>query len=100
LFPDDESLRQTIAMVTKTCQEFSEIDPRSDGYRYPIDSKGQRSTKRHQVVNLRAFADRMTSVLEDLDTIHFGLNIEADMAQEVYEAVESLLSSVVKGEEP
>jgi hypothetical protein len=100
LFPDDESLRQAIAMVTETCHEFSEIDPRSDGYRYPIDSKGQRSTKRHQVVNLRSFADRMSSVLEDLDTIHFGLNIETDVAQEVYVAVESLLSSVVKREEP
>jgi hypothetical protein len=42
----------------------------------------------------------MSSVLEDLDTIHFGLNIKTDVAQEVYEAVESLLSSVVKGEEP
>ena len=83
----------------ETCDEFSEIDPRSDGYRYPIDSKGERSTKEHQMINLRAFADRMSSVLEDLDAIHFGLDIETDVAQEVYEAVESLLASVVKGEE-
>ena len=93
LFPDDESLRQTIAMVTETCHEFSEIDPRSDGYRYPIDSKGQRSTKRRQVVNLRSFADRMSSVLEELDIIHCGLDMETYQAEEVYEAVESLLSS-------
>ena len=99
LFPEDESLRQAIAMVTETCHEFSDIDPRSDGYRYPIDSKGQHSTKRHQRVNLRAVVDRMSSVLEDLDTIHFGLNIETEVAQKVYEAVESLLSSVVKREE-
>ncbi len=98
LFPEDEKLCQVVATVTETCHEFSEIDPRSDGYRYPIDSKGQRSTKRHQMVNLRAFADRMSSVLEDLNTIHFGLNIETDAAQEVYEAqgvyeaVKSLLS--------
>jgi hypothetical protein len=99
LFPEDESLRQAMAMVTETCHEFSEIDPRSDGYRYPIDSRGQRSTKRDQVVNLRAVVDRMSSVLEDLDTIHFGLNIETDVAQEVYETVESLLCSAMKREE-
>lgn len=100
LFPKDEGLRQAIAMVTKTCHEFWEIDPRSDGYRYPINTEGQRSTKRHQVVNLRAFADRMSAVLEDLDTVHFGLNIETDKAQEVCEAIESLLSAAAKGEEP
>jgi hypothetical protein len=99
LFPKDESLCQAITMVVETCDEFSEIDPRSDGYRYPIDSKGQRSTHKHQVINLRAFADRMSSVLEDLDVIHFGLNIETDVAQEVYEAVENLLAQVVKEEE-
>lgn len=93
LFPGDESLRQTIAMVTETCHEFSEIDPRSDGYRYPIDSKGQRSTKRRQVVNLGSFADRMSSVLKELDIIHFGMDVETDLAEEVYEAFESLLSS-------
>jgi hypothetical protein len=100
LFPKDAGLRQAIAMVTETCREFSEIDPRSDGYRYPINREGQVSTNRHQVVNLRAFADRMSAVLEDLDTVHFGLNIETDKAQEVYEAIESLLSSAAKGEEP
>lgn len=29
LFPKDESLRRAIATVTRTCHEFSEIDPRS-----------------------------------------------------------------------
>ncbi|MCX6834552.1 MAG: hypothetical protein NTW07_05360 [candidate division Zixibacteria bacterium] len=50
------------------------------------------------MANLRAFADRMSSVLEDLDTIHFGLSIETDVAQEVYEAIQSLPSSAAKGE--
>ena len=62
-------------------------------------AKGSARLQEHQMINLRAFADRMSSVLEGLDAIHFGLNIETDVAQEVYEAVESLLASVVKGEE-
>lgn len=99
LFPDDERLRQAVLIVTESCHEFSDIDPRSEGYRYPIDSKGQCSPQRQQAVNLRAVTDRMSSVLEDLDTIHFGMNIETGAAQEVYEAVASLLFSDVKDEE-
>lgn len=87
LFPEDDSLRDVIAIVKKTCSEFSDIDPKSDGYRYPIDIKGQRSTKQHQMINLRAFATRMFSVLENLDTIHFGINIETDKAQDMYEII-------------
>lgn len=87
LFPEDDSLRDVIAIVKKTCSEFSDIDPKSDGYRYPIDIKGQRSTKQHQVINLRAFSNRMFSVLENLDTIHFGINIETDKAQDMYEII-------------
>jgi hypothetical protein len=93
LFPKDKELCKFITEVTEACHEFSEIDPRSDGYRYPIDSKGRPSTNRHQVVNLRAFAEHMSSVLDDLQTVHFGLNVEADMAEEVYEVVQGLLIS-------
>jgi len=80
LFPEDYSLRDIIAFVKKTCSEFSAIDSKSDGYRYPIDSNGLHSTKQHQVINLGAFAKRMSSVLEYLDTIHLGINIETDKA--------------------
>ncbi len=90
LFPKDEGLHGVVTIVRETCAEFSSLDPKSDAYRYPIDSKGLPSTKRHQVVNLRALGNRMSSVLEDLDTIHFGLNIETDRAQEVYEIVQGL----------
>ena len=94
LFPHDESLRAVTAEITKTCHEFSDIDSRSDGYRYPIDSKGHCSTKKHQVINLGSFAEHMSSVLEKLDIVHGGLYIETDLAQETYKAVEDLLSSL------
>jgi hypothetical protein len=67
------------------CKDGAQIDPRSDAYRYPIDTKGHPSTKQHQVVNLRSLATRMAAVLEDLDTVHFGLDIETYQAQELYE---------------
>ncbi|MCX6101586.1 MAG: hypothetical protein NTV92_09290 [Candidatus Bipolaricaulota bacterium] len=100
LFPEDEGLRKALATVTQTCQEFSDIDLDSYAYRYPIDTKGKRSTRKHQVVNLAAFAARMSSVLEVLDTIRFGLNIEADQAQAVYEDVRRRLTSGVRNLTP
>jgi len=96
LFPEDEGLRKALATVTQTCQDFSGIDPDSYAYRYPIDRKGLPSTKKHQAVNLGAFADRMSSVLEALDTVRFGLNIETDRAQAVYEDVRSRMAAVLR----
>lgn len=94
LFPDDDSLSDVIRDVRVVCTELNDLDPRSDGYRYPIDSKGRPSTGRHQVINLRAFSRRMSSVLDDLGTVQFGMDVETDRAQDAYEAVERLLSSI------
>lgn len=93
LFPSDEMLARLNTTVGAISNDWSQIDPRSDAYRYPIDRKGRPSTKRHQVVNLRALANRMASVLEDLDTVHFGLDIETDKAQELYEILEQFVPS-------
>jgi hypothetical protein len=93
LFPNDEMLGQLNTTVTDLCKDCSQIDPRSDAYRYPIDTKGRPSTKKHQVVNLRSLATRMSTVLEELDTVHFGLDIETYKAQELYEILEQFVPS-------
>lgn len=93
LFPNDEMLGRLKTTVAAICQDWSEIDPRSDAYRYPIDTKGHPSTKKHQVVNLRALATRMAAVLEDLDTVHFGLDLETYKAQELYQILEQFVPS-------
>jgi len=33
----------------------------------------------------------MSKVLESLETIHFGLDIETDKAQEIYETVQQII---------
>lgn len=93
LFPKDEMLISLNTTVAAICEDWSEIDPRSDAYRYPIDTKGQPSTKRHQVVNLRALSTRMAAVLEDLDTVNFGLDLETCKAEELYELLEQFVPS-------
>jgi hypothetical protein len=99
LFPDDESLCLITAEITETCREFSEIDPGSDSYRYPIGSKGRHSTKKHQMVNLGSFVARMSSILAKLDSVHFGLEAETDIAQDVYDALQHLLPSAADWKE-
>lgn len=93
LFPNDEGFRHLNNSIVEVCKDWSQIDARSDAYRYPIDWKGQPSTKRHQVVNLRALATHMSTVLGDLATVHFGLNVETDEAQELYEILEQFVPS-------
>ncbi len=84
LFPDDELVLTFIPVVEETCVELAEIDPDSYSYRYPIDRKGRPSTRRHQLVNLTDFANRLSYVLDNLDTIYFGLNAEIDVAADSY----------------
>ncbi|MEM8544117.1 MAG: hypothetical protein AAGF66_09020, partial [Cyanobacteria bacterium P01_H01_bin.119] len=71
--------------VVSTAQEFSEIDPDSYSYRYSISTKGGCSTRKGQSVNLSPFSDHMETILENLGTINFGLNLETDIAQEIDE---------------
>lgn len=85
-FPDDQSLHEFIKDVVSTAQEFSNIDPDSYSYRYPISTKGNHSTRKGQSVNLSSLSEHMDSILESLDAINFGLDLETDIAQEVYEA--------------
>jgi len=93
LFPNDVTLGRLNTTLAAVCKDWFQIDPRSDAYRYPIDTKGRPSTKKHQVVNLRMLATRMAAVLEELDTVYFGLDIETYKAQELYEILEQLVPS-------
>jgi len=99
LFPKDGSLRRVIESVAEISADWSQLDPRSDGYRYPIDTRGQASTKKQQTISLRAMASRMSAMLEDLHTIHFGLDVETCEARELYEAVEWSISSFISQSE-
>jgi hypothetical protein len=87
--PSEKELYQFLEEVAQTAKEFSEIDPSSYSYRYPIDRYGKASAKRNQTVNLTSLAIHMDSILDKLSDIDFGLNIENDKAQEIYEMLES-----------
>lgn len=88
LFPHDEDLQLLAQEILKVSSEFSDIDPGSFGYRYPIDKKGHFSTKPHQVVSLEAIYRTMNELLESMYTLDFGLQIVTDQAQEMWEMLE------------
>jgi len=90
LFLNDKGIELVSKRVLQISSEFSKIDPDSFSYRYPIDRNGNYSTKPHQVVNLEAVHHAMCELLEDLDTIDFGLNVETSQAQELYEMLSDL----------
>ncbi len=85
-FPEERELHKVIADIVFTVKEFSDIDPDSYSYRYSISTKGNYSTRPKQVVNLSLMATHMNNLFEALDTINFSLNVETDIAQEIYEA--------------
>jgi len=85
LFATDPDIRRLIDDINRTAREFHEIDSSSFSYRYPIDKNGNYSTKEHQVVNILSIYKNMDKLLSDLEIVNFGLDLETDQAQEVYE---------------
>lgn len=92
LLPEDFGIKKVCENIQKTSSEFNEIDPTSYSYRYPINQKGQYSTKHHQVVNISSIYVNMNKLLDDLEIINFGLDVETYQAEEVYELLEKFSS--------
>jgi hypothetical protein len=90
LFPGDQALLRKAAKIELVSSEFEEIDQDSYSYRYPIDKQGNASTKPHQIVNLSALHKALNEVLEGIDTIDFGMDVEESKAQGIYEVLEEV----------
>ena len=88
LFPDDRDLEVVVKRIVDVSSQFHEIDPTSLAYRYPIDRDGAPCTPRNQTVNLNALARTMTDILENLETIDFGLNVETDIAANIHDILD------------
>lgn len=90
LFPGDEDLELTVDRMLTLSLEFSDIDSDSYAYRYPINKQGMPSTKPHQRINLKALHQAMKELLEGLEIIDFGLDVETAKARDVWEILEEL----------
>jgi hypothetical protein len=90
VFPDVDDIKRLSEKILRISSEFSEIDTNSFAYRYPINKKEELSTKPHQIVNLEAFSSKMNELLDELETLDFGFDIELSKAQDIYEILEEL----------
>jgi hypothetical protein len=88
LFPSDQALLQLAQKVLAYAVEFEQIDKESFGYRYPIDTHGNHSTSRNQMVNLLSLHNSMKELLGELEVVDFGFDVTAFQAQEVYEIIQ------------
>lgn len=88
-FPDNDYLITICTKIKKMADEFNEIDPSSFCYRYPVNLKGEHSTKNNQVVNIEAIYDNFSAFLSELETINFGLDVEKNQTQEIFENIEN-----------
>jgi hypothetical protein len=68
-FPDDAGLKEVIGRIDAIAKDFDAIDKQSFAYRYPIDKRGAASTRKHQTLNLRALAEHMCRLLDDLEAV-------------------------------
>lgn len=90
LFPADDSLKIFTKDIQQVADEFCQIDSDSYSYRYPIDTKGNYSTTMHQIVNLEALHATMEIMINGLEAIDIGIDIETNIAQNVYEILETM----------
>lgn len=95
LFPKDVFLQSLMQRLTMTTRELAAIDETFCAFRYPVNTKGQPAAESDQPINLRAFAKHMSSLLEDIDTLNFGLDAETYVAQEAF--TECVLGGLIYG---
>jgi hypothetical protein len=92
-FSNDAELQMLVSRVRWTCKELTGLDERSEAFRYPVNKKGQATAKHHQIVNLEAFSTHVSSILKELEIVHFGLDVEVTRSKEIYEIVRTILLS-------
>lgn len=92
LFPHDLDLNRIADDMIGLTQDISLIDSDSYTYRYPIDRKGNPAVPHEQCVALDEFRTLLDDLLEHLDTIDFGIQIETHTARELYSFIEGITS--------
>ena len=90
LFPHDLDLNRIADDMLRLAQDVTLIDSDSYTYRYPIDTKGNPAVTHEQCITLDEFSKRTDGMLEHLETIDFGIQIETHKARELYDIIEEM----------
>ncbi len=82
LFKNDEALGDVIKNILVIAEQYSVLDKNSFSYRYPISRDGTYSTDKNQIVNITSLTNCMEDLLDSIEAINFGLNIETDRVKD------------------
>lgn len=85
LFSDDIGIDDLIKKILQIAKEFEVIDKSSFSYRYPIDRNGNYSTDKHQAINITSLSYCMEDLLDSLESLNFGIDIEISRSEEIAE---------------
>ncbi|MDX1959648.1 MAG: hypothetical protein SFU98_13820 [Leptospiraceae bacterium] len=77
IFYEDLEIMKLSEEIIQTSKEFSDIDPYSFSFRYPIDTKGKSISRKH--MNLKSTNIHMNKLLKKIDIIDFGIDIQTDI---------------------
>jgi hypothetical protein len=65
--------------------DYSDLDYKSFSYRYPIDKNGNYSAEKSQIINITSLTKSMEGLLDSIEAINFGLDIETDKEEKIFE---------------
>ena len=85
LFKNDLALDSEIKNMLSIASDYSDLDYNSFSYRYPIDTNGDYSTERNQIINITSLTVTMEGLLDSIEAINFGLDIETDKEKEIFQ---------------
>lgn len=85
VFSDSIGIDDLIKKVLQIAKEFEAIDNSSFSYRYPIDKNGNYSTDKHQTLNITSLSYCMEDLLDSLESLTFGIDVEISRSEEILE---------------
>ncbi len=85
LFKNDLALNNEIENMLSIASDYSYLDHNSFSYRYPINTNGDYSTEKNQIINITSLTKIMEGLLDSIEAINFGLDIETDKQEEIFE---------------
>ncbi len=89
LFPENIWLKSFLDdKLTPIVKEYMDIDSGSFSFRYPTNSQGQCSTKPNICINVESMYKNLEPILEGLDAIDMGIEIETYQASEICEVLD------------
>lgn len=87
LFPEEQDLLVLAHKAQLVACEFEMIDRDSYSFRYPINTKKGSNSPHQLIINLRGFHQEMKELLDNMELVKFGFDIEESKVQEVYEII-------------